>query len=445
MTSRNANLAALLFLAATSAVGAADGEFDPSFGTGSTVATGEISILDEPEAEATVFPLPGGASLYYGNTPFSVHRYTATGTLDLAFGMNGITPGPNVGQTVASSGVMAVGTDGTIYAAASTNADFNNGDVVVCKFTAQGQPTSFAATQTACTPIVNFADGFVPVSMAVDVGGGLVMLSDTGKLMRFLPNGNVDTAFAPPSGLFILPTLDNVDPDQFVRSTALTLDATGAIYVVGTDQTPAIARAYATKLRVNVNTGALFFDPAFNGGVPLQVPCGGDPALGCRLESVDATAGRLTITGTHGFKAIVARLNATSGQPVSPPFEVPLPVDAISVTVNDAALQHDNKLLILGTSSYLSPAPAQVWVARINLSCAAAALDTSNFSVPNGYVIFTFVPDAASVGNNISIGQGRFYVVGHDTNGPRAFAIDAFQSAGAYIDGIFADGFESCD
>lgn len=434
--------ACLLSVMAIPTVNAADGEFDLGFGIGGQVMTGEIDVVDEPFTSQSVIARTTGGVLFYGQTPFTVRQYTAAGDPDVAFGTNGVTQAPNIGQNAKSEGVMAVGADGMIYASAST--EITQG-VVVCKFTAQGQLALFTGTQTSCTSIANFATPFIPVSMAVDAGGGLLMLDFYGKLMRFLPSGTVDTAFSPPNGLFTLPPFNGIDPDEFVNAHDLTLDAAGSIYVVGTNQNQVIGRAYATKLRVDANTKAVSFDLSFNAGAPLEVACGGNPAMGCALKSVDASTGRLIVTGTHAFIPFLARLNSTSGQQILPPADVPLPNDATSANIRGAALQYNGKLLIVGTTSHPSLPSNLAWVARVNLNCSAAALDTANFSPPTGSVSFTFLPDAMSEADHLAIGQNRLYVVGNDQNGPRSVNIVALSNAEAHLDRIFADGFEGCN
>lgn len=437
MTRLIAVLPAAISLFFATAATAADGEFDLNFGPGGQVGTDEFANPDvESHIHESVVGLPDGAALYYGNTPFEVHRYTVTGKLDPNFGTNGKTDAGDIGVKSESNGVMTVGNDGTIYTAARTT---DTEGTVVCKFTAQGLPSLFADTQTACTSVATFPSAFEPVAMAMDATGGLLLLELNGSLIRFQPGGTLDTNFALPNGLFDLPTLA---PDQSARPSAITLGPTGEIYVVGHSVSPLTSHAYVVKLQIDPNTGSVSPDPAFNSGAPLEPSCG--PVVGsCKLASVDVSSNVLTIAGTNTSMATILRLDATSGQPHSAATELPLPGDATSLAVGDAILQQNGKLILVGTSVHPS-SEAHGWLARVNLGCNASTLDTT-FNSPNGFSSFEFEADTGVNAQDIATGQGRIFLAGHKELKDRLIQVATFANAESVFDTIFTDGFETCN
>lgn len=441
MARRTVLFMAMLIMAGTSTAYAADGEFDGSFGIGGMVATGETASTAPDQVHEAVLGLPDGGTLYYGNSPLEIQRFTAAGVLDVAFGMGGKTQAPDPNLKLKSAGVMAVGSDGTIYAAAQATAVEG---AIVCKFNAQGLPVVFADTQTSCTAVADFVNPFDPTAMTVDASGGLLVLSLNGSLVRFRSGGAVDVNFAPPTGQFALPPLI---VGQGTRPADLTFDASGAIYVVGTSDSPVIWHAYATKLRVDANTGLASLDPNFHGGTPLEVACNGNIVVpGCSLASVDiAPGGSLVITGSYNSEARVIRLNAITGQATLPPSALPLPPDASGVAVRDAVLQQNGKLLVVGTTFHNQAPGSRIWLTRAQLSCDDVKIDANTFGPPFGFSSFILVLSGSADGQDVAIGKGRVLVAGHDLETDDSVSVVALTDSEAFLDGIFADGFETCN
>lgn len=435
-----ATLAAFVFLTAASAVSAADGTIDTSFATDGRLLTGDVA--QTLSAQEAVLALSDGSLLYYGFDSFQVRRYTTSGIVDLGFGSNGATSAPDIGQKPHSNGVVALDAAGRIYAAAGFSEDTVPNGVAVCRFDDHGALATFPAIASPCT-LTSFATQHTPRAMRIAADGAIFVLGADGDLVRFRADGSVDTNFAP-EGRFVLP---NLAGDSSTRPETLVLGADGAIYVVGNEKGLLGASAYVTKLRIDAGTGLGFVDPIFNGGAPLAPDCGALLLASCDASAAVIRNGRLVVAGTDGTSPVIMQLDLVTGQEAAAPTALPLPADANAVAVSDAKLQHDGDLLLAGSSVHaLSPFNLRAWLARVHLDCAAPSLDAVKFGIPDGSITFSMLPkpEAPSVGHALAIGLGRVFVAGHDASEGLA-SVTAIANADAFLDGIFADGFEGCD
>lgn len=178
---------------------AAPGDLDPAFGSGGKVATsigGRDSSADHLliQADGTIL-VAGSTSDAAGSEDFALLRYLPDGALDPAFGTGGkVKTGVSPRDDFALR--MAVQANGKILLAGIARNAAGDDDFVILRFLPGGvRDTTFGVAGQATAPFLNDFDGFgfalqddQKILIAGFSGGG-------GRLVRFLKNGALDTAF----------------------------------------------------------------------------------------------------------------------------------------------------------------------------------------------------------------------------------------------------------
>ncbi len=212
-----------------------DGTPDGSFGTGGTVHTDFGGLLDVP---AAVLLLPGGKLVVVGSTETNVTssdialvRYNADGSPDGTFGGAGRIAIDFGGGEVAMDAVLQP--DGRIVVSASISNP--SGSFSVLRFLPDGRlDTAFGTDGRAFTTFSGFDEAALAVAMQADgkiVAGGLALTSTLYDfaLARFNPDGSPDATFGP-SGAGVL-------TDFFGRNdqiSAIRIQPDGRIVTAGT-------------------------------------------------------------------------------------------------------------------------------------------------------------------------------------------------------------------
>ena len=207
----------LLFIAASTAVFAAPGDLDPSWGNGGIAVA---SFSDAIDYTNLTVAQPDGKILVGGYTYTFVNgsqrfvssfrgRYNADGTLDATFGTGGkIIDAAGSGEyfgwglALQTDGkIVAVGTKGVIYSTI-------NAQIAVVRYNADGTlDTSFGTDGKVFKRLTDFGDHANDVAVQPDgkivVGGfsGLGAATTKAVVLRFNANGTLDESFAA-SGVF---------------------------------------------------------------------------------------------------------------------------------------------------------------------------------------------------------------------------------------------------
>jgi uncharacterized delta-60 repeat protein len=180
-----------------------NGSLDPSFHRDGTVLT-EIGT-DGDYAEAVAIQRDGGIIVcgrsYFGRSSyFSMDRYNADGNLDLGFGELGrVISGISASQS-ADAGAMVLQADGNIVLAggSSTSSNsvvalmrFNPNGVLDTNFHGRGQVTNMVG------PSDNYADGVALQSNGKIVVGASVTVGNNDRFtaLRYNPNGSLDSSY----------------------------------------------------------------------------------------------------------------------------------------------------------------------------------------------------------------------------------------------------------
>ncbi len=241
----------LLFLARGQTAMAADGDLDPTFGTGGQVTTDFNHSTDIANAVALQ---PDGKLVVVGQTytnndytgeDFAVARYNTNGTLDSTFGVNGKVTTDFPGLAAVASSVV-IQPDGKILVAGGAfpnftflgdfelvrynpngtlDTSFGSGGIVTTSFPGQGSYAFALALQSdgkiiaAGTDFVNFSS---EDSSNTDFG-----------LERYNSDGTPDTTFG--NGGQLTTDFDGFNDDAF----SVLVQADGKIVAVGSAKNPA--------------------------------------------------------------------------------------------------------------------------------------------------------------------------------------------------------------
>ena len=261
----------------------ADGSLDRSFGGDGMVVTTMPGITSEP-ADTVIQPdggiLVAGTAYGFTDTGFMV-RYHSDGTLDTAFGTEGVARV----QFGRQSWVNAVGlqADGRILVTGMGAAFGSPSDLVVGRYMADGTPdASFGAGGTTTLDI---GGSEVGEALAVQPDGAIVAAGRTGLwpygflVARLLPDGSLDPAFGP-GGIVVTPI--DTDADAY----AVALQSDGSLVVAGRGGGGGIAVArYRTSGALDQSFGA--------GGIVVSHLLGVAVAFGVAIQ----TDGRIVVAG----------------------------------------------------------------------------------------------------------------------------------------------------
>ena len=219
---------ALLITAACS--WGAEGDLDPSFGTGGQVGTPvgtasslALGVVIQPDGKAVA----AGDALQYGQNDIALVRYNFDGSLDASFGVGGIvtaslSPASDQVASVArqADGKLVVG--GLSQILTSPNSDY---DPMLARFNPDGSPdTSFGTNGGVITPIQNSdIDRFNAVLALPDqtlLGAGSAngnsAANEDSLLIRYNDDGSLDTAFGNQG--IVITAVANGDSDGFLSA-----------------------------------------------------------------------------------------------------------------------------------------------------------------------------------------------------------------------------------
>ena len=165
---------------------AQSGTLDPSFGTGGIVTTpGTLSPAALALQTDGKFVVAGAVPLSNGATELALARYNTNGSLDSAFGKNGIATfneGPAFGMGLQSTGKIVVAAPGPQFS------------IAVVRFNSNGSlDTSFGSN--GVVTLTQFGRVFQPVSGSVVIQSNDDILIGVGIIVRLLPNGQLDGTF----------------------------------------------------------------------------------------------------------------------------------------------------------------------------------------------------------------------------------------------------------
>jgi uncharacterized delta-60 repeat protein len=208
----------------------ANGALDAGF-AGDGVATTAIGAA--ASARAVALATGGGivAAGYTGATAdVAVARYLADGTLDTAFGGDGIVT-TSASTSIEEARAVAIDATGRVLIAGTAGqATPTDSGAIVIRYEADGDldPTFGGGDGIALVDVVNRADGFVGLHVRAD--GRIVAAgahgNDGSEVVRFLADGTLDATFG--TGGTADPALDFGSPE------ALAVAGDGSIHVAAT-------------------------------------------------------------------------------------------------------------------------------------------------------------------------------------------------------------------
>jgi uncharacterized delta-60 repeat protein len=193
----------------------ADGQLDPSFGSGGTVTT---TVAGGSEFQAVAIQPDGkivaaGAAEAAGNADFLFARYNPDGSPDMSFGGgDGVETVP-VGSEDDQAQDVAIAPDGRIVASGTSDLPESNNGLGVVVLEPNGAPDASFGGDGALvkeTAIGEGDDRGVAVAM---LGDGSVLLGDENgagggngfTLLKLLPNGEFDLGFGEGDGIAFAP------------------------------------------------------------------------------------------------------------------------------------------------------------------------------------------------------------------------------------------------
>ena len=245
--------AAVVLLALPSGAAAAEGDLDPSFGSGG-IATALVGTGDSPvtlAAGVVLQPdgkvvLGGSARLEIGHTGLALARFTAGGSLDSTFGNGGVVL-TDLGVDSGFLARVALQTDGKLVVTGSTKPSGGNGEMVIARYEADGAlDTSFGGGDgLVFVARTGYQDG--ANDLAIQSDGKIVIVGSEGEpptpgdpptpgssnflIVRLDSDGSLDTGFG--SGGRALVDLD-AGKDDIAFSVAI--DSVGRIVAAGSSQ-----------------------------------------------------------------------------------------------------------------------------------------------------------------------------------------------------------------
>lgn len=328
-----------------------DGSLDGSFGTGGRVVTAvgvdPVLILDVAMAVALQ---PDGKSVVVGSSfangvgdRFLVARYNTDGSLDQAFGTNGIQLNALLNGGRFTS--VAIRDDGRIVACGVVNDAPSNEMFIAARYTPDGTPdASFDGDGFATIDIT--PDDDAGNDLALEPGGSVLITgycgigADAGSaLVRLAADGALDPSL---DGDGIVVTQLTTDQDAGVSVARQPAD--GKILVCGS--TTFLPMVFLFVARYNTD-GTL--DNSFAGDGIFQSP---HPGLNFAGNMVLAPDGRIVIGGTWATNFLLAMVNpdGTADLSIDPTDGVINTSFGTNASGNDIALQADGKAVLVGSS-----------------------------------------------------------------------------------------------
>jgi uncharacterized delta-60 repeat protein len=187
------------------ALHAAEGDLDPTFGTGGIVTTDFGNTSDAGEEVAVQ---PDGKIVVAGTRgqDFAVARYNADGSLDTTFGTGGLVSTDLYGNSADRAAAMALQPDGKIVLAGNTAVNLvseGTQDFALVRYNSDGSLDTTFGTGGKVRTDFNTGQPEGAVSVAIDSVGRIVAVGATfvqfqGRdfaIARYNPDGSLDTTF----------------------------------------------------------------------------------------------------------------------------------------------------------------------------------------------------------------------------------------------------------
>jgi len=353
----------LLFSASGQMAQAADGDLDPTFGTGGQVMTDfnhstdiAFAVALQPDGKYVVVGTTYTNNDYSGED-FAIARYNTDGTLDTTFGVNGkvTTDFPNL-AAVASS--VVVQPDGKILVAGgafpgftflgdfelvrynpdgSLDASFGSGGIVTTSFPGQGS-YAFALALQSDGKIIAAGTDFVNFSSEDNSNTDFA-------LERYNPDGTPDTTFG--NGGQVTTDFDGFNDDVF----SILVQPDGKLVAVGSAKNPATFYDFAAVRYLANGT----IDTTFGVAGKVRTDFGHadfDRARSAALQS----DGKIVAAGTTIFNNglsepfAVARYNTNGALDTTFDSDGKLQIDfgSFDQTAYKVLLQPDGKIITVG-------------------------------------------------------------------------------------------------
>jgi uncharacterized delta-60 repeat protein len=279
-----------------------DGRLDGGFGVGGRAEHTGTHAIESVRGAPALAVQPDGMVLVAAQgsqneetqtSELLLARYLSTGQLDPGFGTGGETtltlrgrsrpnavlPGP-AGTIAVPAPQCCVGSSGRIL----------GGGFNVTRFLSNGQPDpGWPGGGALFYPVAPGYDGGIEAAtigpdgkLIVSVEENSELRSTVGNLVRFMPDGSLDSSFGEGGRTTAFSRVGGVDPDDLV------VDPTGRIVGVGWAGTVSV-------FRLRPEGGA---DRTFNGGQHLVVPYGSDKSTPYQVGL--QSGGRIVVLGESG-------------------------------------------------------------------------------------------------------------------------------------------------
>jgi uncharacterized delta-60 repeat protein len=401
----------------------ADGTLDTAFGVNGVVIT-DLTVStftdDMPYALAVQtdgkFVLAGRSDQDSGSA-FAMARYNADGTLDTNFGGGGVVITLLGGSFLDTNGI-AIQSDGKIVVAGSTSNVFGNSAAFLARYNTDGSlDTTFGSNG-----IVLFA-GWAPRRVVLQVNNKIVIAGtsngNAAQLARYDADGTLDTTFGA-GGVVISSFASNV--------TGLALDADGKILVGGTSG----GAGDLAVARFNQLDGSLDSTFGSAGIATAGFPAGGQ-AFDLTLQGSD-----IVEVGASAAEFAVARYLPTGALDASFSNDgrtlTLFPALAIS-NPDEVLVQTDGRIVLTANVTVSLSDASAFGLARFNTN----GTPDNTFGI-NGQVVSVFgVSMQASAA--VLQADGKIVVAGQtNTSGHTDFALARYNTDGSLDAGFGAGG-----
>lgn len=403
----------------------ADGTLDATFdGDGKVVTpiganhdTG-LAVVIQPDQKILV----GGNSLQ-GTYDFALLRYDSNGALDTTFDSDGVlvaAPGPEDEMVLA----LALQADGKILATGFSN-NGSEDDIVVARYLSDGQSdisfsgdgiatAAYGPTAASANSVFLQADGKI-----VAVGTGFGGENDEFAVVRYLPNGALDTTFG--VGGYVTTPFSATSQDWALD---VLVQPDGKIVVVGTTN-------FSTAVVRYNSDGSL--DTSFGTGgkvTPLISP-GSDVAVSVAL----LPDGKILVGGYAqvGSNLDFAAMRFSSDGSLDATFDgdglVTVDISGGNDQTREMVVQPDGKIVLVGVVTVTS-----IGIVRLNVD---GTLD-STFDGDGKRTISGSAPGSIAIGPN-----GRIVIAGASpATGAGDFAVIVLHADGSPDTSFDGDGMQ---
>jgi len=379
-----------------------DGSLDTSFGTDGIVTT-TVSEYSFYRGEARAVAIQDDGKIVVAGTnqyQFVVARYNTNGTLDTAFGTDGIMT-TSAGGDYSQANSVAIQSDGQIVVAGTIYGppDYLYQFGVVRLNGSDGSlDTSFDTDGIVTTSVSGSYD--IAYSVAVQSDGRIVAAGSAqgpvtnGQthfgVVRYNNNGGLDASFDTDG---IVTTGVSGEYDE---ARAVAIQSDGQVVVAGYGYGPPNYNYQVVVARYNANDGSLDTSFDTDGIATPNVNGASMQATSMALQS----DGQIVVAGNHNNQIGVIRLNKSDGS-LDPYFNndgiMTTSSGGLSDQVNAVQIQPDGKIVVGGLAYFPDTYASTFMIARfeggsstpvltdqtitVNTHAPASALDGSSFTV----------------------------------------------------------------